>query len=270
MGAGHTRRIGGIGLTLLFTVAAQGADQASTGALKSGKGIFHYSEPRFLGGAIYARDNNRLLFKFKRVVEQSGSTLNVQREFSYPDGRVAVREHVIYDGDTLVSYELDELQTGARGTAKIRHNATNNVTDNLEFEYSSGPGTAPRVHTEPLQPRTMVPDMMGAWLASQWDALNRGEKLKCRLIIVPLAGTVGFTLVKESETSQGDQRVLIVKMEPTSPFISVLLRPLFFTMEESPGHRILQYDGRTTPKIRVGDRWNDVDAITVFDWRTAR
>ncbi len=257
-------------MVICFMVAAHGADLASAQALKSGSAVFHYGEPQVLAGAIYARESNRLLFNFKRFVERTGSTLNVRCEFHYPDGKLAALENVTYDGDTLVSYTLNDVQTGARGTAKIRHSATGSLTDNIEFEYSTGPGTDPRVHTEPSQANTLVPDMMGAWLASQWEALNRGEKLKCRLIVVPLTGTVGFTLVKDSEASQGDQQVLIIRMEPTSPFISVLLRPLFFTMEKSPRHRILQYDGRITPKVRVGDRWNDVDAITVFDWQTAR
>ncbi len=273
MDAGKTWRIGGarhFWLALFFTVAAQGADEAHTEALKTGNGFLNYGEPKFLVGSIYAPNPNRLLFTFKRVVERAGATLNVQREFNYPDGRSAVREHVIYDGDRLVSYELDELQTGARGLAKIRHAVSDGSMDTVEFEYSGRPGIRPRMHTEPLQPNTMVADMMGAWLASQYHPLKRGEKLNCRLIVVPLTGTVGFTLVKESEASQGDQQVLIVKMEPTSPFISVLLAPLFFTMENSPPHRILQCSGRTLPKIQVGDNWRDLDAVTVFDWQSSR
>ncbi len=273
MKMGINRRIGVIGyfwLTLFIAARSLDADEANAEALKSGTAFLNYGEPKFLAGAIYSPNPNRLLFNFNRVVKQSGSTIDVQREFSYPDGRVAAREHVIYEGDRLVSYELNEVQVGARGTATIRHTASDGGIDNIEFEYSSSPGIRPRLHTEPSQPNTMVADMLGAWLAAQWGPLERGDKVKCRLIVVPLTGTVGFTFVKDCETSQGNQQVLIVKMEPTSAFISVLVRPLFFTMEKSPHHRILQCSGRTIPKIRLGESWKELDAITVFDWPSAR
>ncbi len=41
-------------------------------------------------------------------------------------------------------------------------------------------------------------------------------------------------------------------------------------MEKNPTNRVLQYVGRTTPKIRVGTSWKDLDAVTVFDWESAR
>jgi hypothetical protein len=66
------------------------------------------------------------------------------------------------------------------------------------------------------------------------------------------------------------QNVLIVKMEATDPFVAALVNPLFFTIEQDPPHRVLQYSGRITPKVRLGDRWKDLDAVTVFDWESAR
>jgi hypothetical protein len=59
-------------------------------------------------------------------------------------------------------------------------------------------------------------------------------------------------------------------MEPTSPVISALVDPIHFTMQKAPPHRILQYVGRTTPKIQAGGKWRDLDAVTVFDWDSAR
>jgi hypothetical protein len=55
-------------------------------------------------------------------------------------------------------------------------------------------------------------------------------------------------------------------MQPTSRLLSALVDPLYFTVEKSPPHRVLQYVGRTTPKKLAGDQWKDLDAVTVFDW----
>jgi hypothetical protein len=106
--------------------------------------------------------------------------------------------------------------------------------------------------------------MVGPFLASHWAALQRGEKVKCRYIVVPRAETVGFTFSKDSEAAGSDQDVLIVKMEATSPFLSPLVDPLFFTIEKAPPHRVLRYAGRTTPRIKAGSKWKDLDALTVL------
>ncbi len=66
------------------------------------------------------------------------------------------------------------------------------------------------------------------------------------------------------------QRVLVVRMEPSSSFLGTLVDPLVFTLEQAPPHRVLQYVGRTTPKIQVAGKWKDLDAVTVFDWKSAR
>jgi hypothetical protein len=44
---------------------------------------------------------------------------------------------------------------------------------------------------------------------------------------------------------------------------------LFFTIENAPPYHVLQYAGRTTPKVRAGEKWEDFDALTVFDWASA-
>jgi hypothetical protein len=43
--------------------------------------------------------------------------------------------------------------------------------------------------------------------------------------------------------------------------------PLFFIVETNGEHRILQYTGRTTPRVKAGNKWKDLDAVTVFDWK---
>jgi hypothetical protein len=33
---------------------------------------------------------------------------------------------------------------------------------------------------------------------------------------------------------------------------------------------VLQYVGRTTPKLKEGNKWKELDALTVFDWDHAQ
>jgi hypothetical protein len=229
-----------------------------------------YEEPTVLNGTIYSRDPKagEPLFKFKRVATRNGSTIRVVREYRYPDGKLAAREQVVYDGNTLASFELEELQTGASGSATVERDPQQLAKASMAFRYTQSASAAARstVRSETLDRETLVNDMVGPFLVSRYERLIRGEKVGCRYAVVPRKETVGFSFVKASDSKWCGQEVLIVKLEPTSLLISALVDPLFFTLEKTPPHRVLQYVGRTTPKIGKNGRWKDLDAVTVFDW----
>lgn len=232
--------------------------------------VLAYQYPEYLEGSIYAQgaEPKRLLYRFKRVAARSGSTLSVDREFTYPDGRIAAREHVVYHGNSLATYELDELQIGARGAATIKPAAAGGQTI-IEFQYGPSSGERTKPHAETLAGVALISDMVGPFLAAHWDSLMRGDKVRCRYIVVQRKETVGFTFAKVAESSADTARTITVRMEPTSAVLGLLVRPLFFTIEKSSPHRVLRYAGRTTPKIKSGNKWEDLDALTVFDWPSA-
>lgn len=231
--------------------------------------VLAYQYPEYLEGSIYAQgaEPKRLLYRFKRVATRSGSTLSVDRDFTYPDGRIAAKEHVVYQGNALATYDLDELQIGARGTATVKPAAGGKTI--IEFQYgpSSSERTKPR--TETMAGVALIADMVGPFLAAHWDSLMRGEKVRCRYIVVPRKETVGFTFKKVTEGSAETGQIITVKMEPTNAVLGLLVRPLLFTIEKSSPHRVLRYAGRTTPKVKQGNKWEDLDALTVFDWQSA-
>ena len=219
-----------------------------------------YENPKLLSGVVYASEpgSNKLLYKFTRSATRSGSTVRVQRDYTYPDGKPAAREVITYDGNALVSFELEELQIGASGIATIRREGGNSTKAGIEFSYTKEPGAKTKVATENLAENILNSDMIATFLASHWNKLVLGEKLKTRYLVVPRTETVGFTFVKEPETPGQDQKVIIVKMEATSPILAALVDPLFFTLEKAPPHRVLRYAGRTTQKskrVANGKTW---------------
>jgi len=231
--------------------------------------FLRYEEPRLLTGRIYAKggDRRNLLYKFRRQAIRAGEALQVLREYTSPDGTVAARERISYAGNHLVSYELEELQIGALGRAEIRPDLRA-PAERLWFEYSNEPGARakPKTNSEELNGEALVNDMLAPFLVLHWEGLMSGKEVKCRYIVVPRRETVGFTFKKQSEQTHEGRRVVIVKMEATSPLIALLVEPLFFTIEKNAPHHVLEYEGRTTPKIRSGSKWKDLDAVTVFDW----
>lgn len=229
-----------------------------------------YDQPELLTASIYARNSEppRLLFKFRRTASCSGSTVHVLREYFYPDGRPACRETVVYEANSLKSYHLDELQTGSSGTINVAGDPRDSARMLLTFDYSKD--ITSRGHrrqtTESVTTQALLNDMIGVFLSSNYDTLAKGAKVGLRYLVVSRKETVGLSFAKQGETTYHGRKVMTLKLQPTNPFISVLLDPLYFTVEEAPPHRVLQYLGRTTPKINESGRWKDLDAVTVFDW----
>ena len=75
-----------------------------------------------------------------------------------------------------------------------------------------------------------------------------------------------FKFAKHAESTRNGKPVVVLKMSPSSFVIATFVNPIFVTMEKEGEHHVLQYDGRTTPKIKDGNKWKDLDAVTVFDW----
>jgi hypothetical protein len=229
-----------------------------------------YEEPTLLTGTIYPKDSGQktVLYRFRRTAMRTSSKLTVLREFIYPDGKIAARERATYDGNDLVSYSLDESQIGAAGSAAIRREAGNPAKGIITFEYHKdvAEGGKPKTSTEALRPDTLVSDLVGPFLAEHWAELAQGEKVKCRYVVVPRRETVGFTFLRDSEASYKGSKAVIIRMEATSPIIARLVDPLYFTVEKEAPHRIFQFVGRMTPKVKLDGAWKDLDAVMLFDW----
>jgi len=257
-----------LAVMLMAGCAAPAAVSAQPAATNGA--VLRYEEPKFLTGTIYTKGSDRTnaLFRFTRAATRSGNTLKVLREFTQPDGKPAARERVVYEGDDLVSYELEELQTGGRGSAQIRENP-GQARKKILFQYvkEDAANDKPRTRSEPLKKDALIADMVGPFLKAHWEELAQGKAVKCRYIVVPRRETVGFSFAKESASTWQGRSVFIIKMEPVSPIIGELVDPLLFTIEAEGQHRVLEYTGRTTPKIRAGNKWKDLEAVTVFDWK---
>jgi hypothetical protein len=220
-----------------------------------------YLEPMLLTGSIYDKPQGRLLFTFRRTATQTGDVVRALREFRYPNGSIAAQERVLYERGRLVRFDLDELQIGAHGHAAIDQGR-------IDFQYvtGTGQGAKTRRKVETVTDNPLIADTLGPFVAAHWDELNRGATVKFRYLVVPRLETIAFKLTCESTTDFHGKKVVQIKMSPASWIISQVLDPLIFTVESDPPHRVLQYWGRTAPKLRTGQSWRDLDALTVFEW----
>jgi hypothetical protein len=229
-----------------------------------------YAEPRLLVGNIFPIDSEpkKLLFKSERRGMNSGNRVYATCDYTYPDGSLAARDRVAYQGGQLLSFEEELLQTGEKGSAVLRADLKEPRRRRIYFEYTVGQGAQARKSfgSELLEEDTLVDDMIQGFIQSHWNSLASGMPARFRYIVLSRKETVGFKLVKENETTFRGKAALRIRMEPTSIIIARLVDPLFFTVETDVPHRILEYTGRTTPLIKNGNKWKELDAVCVFDW----
>ena len=229
---------------------------------------------QFLTGRILdkASDTDKLLFIFKRSAQVTNEITRVACDYFTPDGSIAVAEKFVYDQDALSSFEIDQFQTGAKGSGAVVADENNPSKKRLVLKWTTAHDGKPATKTssEDLRKDTLVSDMIPGFIGKHWDELAGGKEAAFRCIIPSRLETVGFELVKDSETYWHGKKVLRLRMKASNFFAARLVAPLFFVVESEPPHRVLEYTGRTAPKQRKGQKWRDLDARVVFDWQTGR
>src|SRR5439155_1706228 len=158
------------------------------------------------------------LFTFRRTASASNSSVQVLREYSLPAGKLAATERVVYEAGKLVSYQLDEAQSGARAKVIVKSNSKDSPGAQIVFNYTQG--DTKKTGTEKLQKDTLINDMVAPFITNHWSDLMKGSTVKLRLIAPSRAETVGFRLFKESETIWKEKPVVIVRLEPASVIIA--------------------------------------------------
>jgi len=243
-------------LTFFFALFLANHIQAADNAID-------YLNPNVFTGKIYSDASlKQLLFTFRRTATNSGSEVHVLREFNLPNGTPAVREQAVYEGGQLKSFVLEEMQTGGKGVAKVQSAGSE---PKINFDYTLG--STKKTGSEKFLDEILTADMVGPYIAAHFDAIAKGAVVKCRLVSLSRAETVGFKFIKESDTTWHGKSVMVVTLEPSSIIIAHLVDSLHFIVEKEGMHRVLQYTGRTTPSIQKNGKWEDLDAVTVFDWK---
>lgn len=221
-----------------------------------------------LVGRVYSQGSKQpqLLYNFRRTATRNGEELDITRTYTYPDGRVAAVETATYRNGDLVSYQLNEKQIGAHGSLKIDGDAFAGQ-GTVKFSYTNGGNT--KTSTENLSGPTVINDDITDYMQAHWSDLMAGQTLNVRYLVIPRLETVGFSLTKSGEDNWNGRQVVHIKMDPSSFFIGLLVDPVYFTFDKNTGE-IIQYTGRTTPKIKKNGEWQPLDAVTALEWKPAR
>jgi len=229
---------------------------------------FDYAQPKLLTGTIYetGSEQQTILFKFQRSAERSGTTVRVERLFSLPDGSTGAVEHIVYESGRLVSCEIRDLQAGLWGTIQVGPDPKNPARQAMVISHGKGTEAKAKNKATEMPKDTLIGDMVYPFTLSRWNELMGGATVKFRLASLERETTYGFKLSKAAEMVVNGKLAVVIRMEPTSLFVARFMNAIYLSIEKDGAHRILEYVGRTTPRIKKGSSWKYLEADTVFDW----
>lgn len=229
-----------------------------------------YLQPVSLAGSIFPQSatNSPALFTFRRTAHQEGSNVVALREYLSPDGTLAAKETVQYEGDRLKRFTFEGNQINARGSATFETTANGKTLIRFEYETGSESRRKKKTEIETQSEVVLINDMIPGFITDHWQALTNGDSLHFRYVVIPRLETIAFTLRKTGQSEFNSRRVVEIEMRPASRLLQTFVDPIVFSAELNAPHRPLRYVGRTTPKVRRGRNWYDLDAVTVFDWKS--
>jgi len=230
---------------------------------------FDYAQPAVLTGTLYASgsDHKKVLFTFQRTAMRSGTTVHVERKYAEPDGSIAATENIVYESGRLVSLEMKEFQAGLWGGIQINSDPKKPAHQKITISHGAGKDIKKAGNTDDLEKDTLIDDSIYPFILAHWDELMKGASVKFRFVSLEWERTFGFKLSKSAESVVDGKPVVTIRMDPTSMVVAHFMDPLYFTAEKDSPHRVIEYLGRTTPRIKNGKAWKYLDADTVFDWK---
>ena len=202
-------------------------------------------------------NQGKKLFTFQLDITPYGTEVLVGSEFRDINGNIVVTEKGLIKGPDLVSYEIDRAQTSEKGRIAVRDGR-------IFFEYES-PGGKKKSADEMAKGLILCSANFSAFVKAHWDELSAGKDLDVRYAVWDRLETVGFTLRKIKDVTQGDRKFLELQMKPTSFVIAALVDPvnLWYAYDNQ---KLQLLKGRVAPKTQVDGKWKDLDAEVVYTY----
>ncbi len=217
------------------------------------------AETKVTMGEVRDMATDKLLFNFKSETKFEGDNWTFTSTYTYPDGTPAVIESGEVKGNMVQSYKVDQKQTGEKAQILVKDGK-------ILFSVTDKDGKT-KTDKEDMDPRLIVGPTLSKnlMLNANWEKLLKGDKVKFRFGVWHRKETVGFRFFKNRDYEENGKKLMNVVMNPTSWLIRQLVDDLTITYDVEK-KRMLRIKGRVAPKIKKGDEWKDLDAVTTYSY----
>ena len=201
-------------------------------------------------------DRAKKLFTAELKEEAKDDQRSEVIEYKDADGKVVYRETSTVKGSQIVKVEIEQKQ--------INQTATVEIKDGKIFFSKTVEGKT-KTDSEKLRDTFVMSGNFTHFIQDHWKDLAAGKAIEFRYGVWDRLETVGFELKKKGEEEKDGQKLIILKMKPSSFVIAALVNPLEMKIT-ADGTKLIEMKGRVPPKQKVGDTYKDLDAEVVYKY----
>ncbi len=215
------------------------------------------SPPALHEGAVYDKGgaSKTLLFKIEADLKSPGPGLEVfSSRYLNPDGSDAMDEEASFDHLKLLHYSIRQRQLGESYELSVQG-------EKMRFSVTRAGATEVKETAVPAN--LVIGPSLVPFLREHWKEIVGGETIRAQLAVLDRMDTYGFEFEKVRESAVSGAGSVVVRMKPSSFFVSAVVRPSYLTVS-ADGSRILEIQGRMMPKKRESRHWVDFEGDAVF------
>jgi hypothetical protein len=190
------------------------------------------------------------LFDLEIKTEQSEGFTKTTGVYKDLKGQPTVEEKGTLKGEELVSFDVDQLQTKEKGHIEVQG-------EKVVFTYEKD--GKKKTAEERLRQPLLTAANFNRYISSHWREFSRGQEVDVRFAVWFRLETVGFKIFKVGEVQKGSQKLIQLRMKPSSFVIAALVDPLNLWYSED-GQKLVELSGRVSPKIQKASAYKDLDA----------
>jgi len=203
-------------------------------------------------GVLFEQKSNfsKKLFDLQGSLEIKDGLARTVAVYKDLQRKPVIEEKGVFKGEDLLSFEVDQFQTHEKGRVEVQG-------EKVFFTYEKD-GTK-KTAEEKLKKPFLTSANFNVFIANHWKELMSGNEINVRYGVWFRLESVGFKIFKVGEVQNGTQKLIQLRMKPSSLVIAALVDPLNFLYSED-GSQLLELSGRVPPKIQKGSDYKDLDA----------
>ncbi len=175
-------------------------------------------------------------------------------------GKLAMTEKCSFKGYTLISDELEQLQTSE---AYVMQVSAGKVTFQV-FKIVDGKRVpAQDSRTEDMSDNFITGPLSEPYLKAKWAELNSGDTVKVRFGVAERGDSVGFKFYRNKEADTKDQKAIGLSMKPAG-VLGLFFKPIQLLLDVDT-KLLRRFQGRTPLKRKDGSNWEPLDAVILYD-----
>lgn len=176
-------------------------------------------------------------------------------------GEIQMTEKIHFSGIEVRNHEIQNLQTNEVDRLKVvGHELTYQI-----YDLKDGHETLKTTKTETVADGFVAGPVTVPYLASHWDELMAGKKLKTRFSIFEVEGTVGFSFRKTGTEKIKNTETVLIEMRPTNVIFDLLVEPILLAIDPTT-KKILRYRGRTPIRKMKDGKGKPMDADIFYSY----